>query len=94
MSAFAVPDGNNKAEMGSSHDDPVLVLSKSNKSSKDPDVKVVASSSHSLANFCPNSEQPGSQGTLLDKLKAVHLHVLASEQWNATLLKLCHRYKY
>ncbi|XP_075647587.1 plastidial pyruvate kinase 4, chloroplastic isoform X2 [Castanea sativa] len=90
MSAFAVPDENNKAEMGSSHDDPVLVLSKSKKSSKDPDVKVVASSSHSQANFCPNSEQTGSQG-ILDKLKAVHLHVLASEQWNASLLKLCHR---
>ena len=89
---FAVPNGNNKAERDSSHDDPVLVLSKNNKSSKDLDVEGVASSSHSQANSYPNSEQPGSQGTLLDKLRAVHLHVLASEQWNASLLKLCHRY--
>ena len=28
----------------------------------------------------------------LDKLKAVLLHVLASEQWNASRLKMCHRY--
>ncbi|GMY06378.1 plastidial pyruvate kinase 4, chloroplastic isoform X2 [Fagus crenata] len=88
---FAVPNGNNKAERDSSHDDPVLVLSKNNKSFKDADVDAVASSSHSQANSYPNSEQPGSQGTLLEKLRAVHLHVLASEQWNASLLKLCHR---
>ncbi|XP_077226998.1 pyruvate kinase family protein isoform X2 [Tasmannia lanceolata] len=31
------------------------------------------------------------QGDLLDKLKAVHLHVLALEQWNASRLKMCHR---
>nr|POF10990.1 plastidial pyruvate kinase 4, chloroplastic [Quercus suber] len=68
----------------------VLVMSKNNRRSKDPDVEAAASSSQSQANFCPNSEQR-SQGTLLDKLKAVHFHVLASEQWNASLLKLCHR---
>lgn len=33
-----------------------------------------------------------SQGNLLDKLKAVHLHILAMEQWNASRLKMCHRY--
>lgn len=32
------------------------------------------------------------QGNLLDKLKAVHLHILAMEQWNASRLKMCHRY--
>lgn len=32
-----------------------------------------------------------SQGNLLDKLKAVHLHILAMEQWNASRLKMCHR---
>lgn len=29
----------------------------------------------------------------LDKLKAIYLHVLASEQWNASRLNICHRYK-
>lgn len=31
-------------------------------------------------------------GSLLEKLKAVHLHLLAAEHWNASHLKLCHRY--
>ncbi|KAF6140862.1 hypothetical protein GIB67_042275 [Kingdonia uniflora] len=31
------------------------------------------------------------QGNLLDKLKAVHLNVLALEQWNASRIKLSHR---
>ncbi|KAM0939460.1 putative pyruvate kinase [Dioscorea sansibarensis] len=31
------------------------------------------------------------QDLLIEKLKAVHLHLLASERWNASQLKLCHR---
>ncbi|XP_058100372.1 plastidial pyruvate kinase 4, chloroplastic [Magnolia sinica] len=31
------------------------------------------------------------QGDLLDKLKALHLHVSAMEQWNASRLKICHK---
>ncbi|KAJ0963019.1 hypothetical protein J5N97_028141 [Dioscorea zingiberensis] len=31
------------------------------------------------------------QDHLLEKLKAVHLHLLASERWNTPQLKLCHR---
>ncbi|XP_020577315.1 plastidial pyruvate kinase 4, chloroplastic isoform X2 [Phalaenopsis equestris] len=30
-------------------------------------------------------------GSVLEKLKAVHLHLLAAEHWNASHLKLCHR---
>lgn len=36
-------------------------------------------------------EKQGNQVTILDKLKAVHLHILAMEQWNASRLKMCHR---
>lgn len=31
-------------------------------------------------------------GNLLDKLKAIHMHALAMEQWNASRLKQSHRY--
>lgn len=32
----------------------------------------------------------GNQESLLDKLKAGQLHVLAMEQWNSSRLKMCH----
>ncbi|KAE8077868.1 hypothetical protein FH972_016387 [Carpinus fangiana] len=63
-----------------------------NDHSKDPDVVALASSLSSQPYFYPSSEQPGNRGSLLDKLKAVLLHVLASEQCNASRLELCHRY--
>lgn len=31
---------------------------------------------------------------LIERLKAVHLHLLASEHWNASQLKLCHGYNF
>ncbi|KAJ6830035.1 plastidial pyruvate kinase 4, chloroplastic-like [Iris pallida] len=34
---------------------------------------------------------PCDRQVYLDKLRAIHLHVLASEQWNSSRLKLCHR---
>ncbi|KAL0400618.1 UNVERIFIED_CONTAM: Plastidial pyruvate kinase, chloroplastic [Sesamum latifolium] len=36
-------------------------------------------------------EKLGNQESLLDKLKAVQLHILAMEQWNASRIKTCHR---
>ncbi|KAA8533628.1 hypothetical protein F0562_030938 [Nyssa sinensis] len=60
-------------------------------SSKDLEKEDVASLSCSAANLPQSAEILGNQGNLLDKLKAVHLHVLAMEQWNASRLKLCHR---
>jgi hypothetical protein len=45
---------------------------------KDPDVEALASSLSSQAYFYPSSEHLGNRGSLLDKLKAVHLHVLIS----------------
>lgn len=53
-------------------------------------MEALASSLSSEAYFYPSSEHPGNRGSLLDKLKAVHLHVLASEQCNASRLELCH----
>ncbi|XP_050221731.1 plastidial pyruvate kinase 4, chloroplastic [Mercurialis annua] len=53
------------------------------------DVEVVGSVSE--AEFVHSVELLERQGRVLDKLKAIQLHVLASEQWNASKLQLCHR---
>ncbi|XP_010266495.1 PREDICTED: plastidial pyruvate kinase 4, chloroplastic [Nelumbo nucifera] len=58
---------------------------------KDPNLETVASTIESEMNLPECAENPVNQGNLLDKLKALHLHVLAMEQWNACWLKLCHR---
>ncbi|XP_073005275.1 plastidial pyruvate kinase 4, chloroplastic-like [Typha latifolia] len=41
--------------------------------------------------LAPSEYQEYHSVNLFDKLKAVHLHLLASEHWNASRLKLCHR---
>lgn len=51
----------------------------------------VASRVQSGTDFQQIIEKQGNQVTILDKLKAVHLHILAMEQWNASRLKMCHR---
>lgn len=55
------------------------------------DAEVVSSLSYSEADLAHTVELLGEQGSLLDKIKAIQLHVLASEQWNASQLQLCHR---
>lgn len=54
----------------------------------------VSSITLSEAYLSQSAESLGNQGNLLDKLKAVHLHILAMEQWNASRIQLCHRYIY
>ncbi|KAK9292048.1 hypothetical protein L1049_020002 [Liquidambar formosana] len=88
---FALSNESDESERGSSPactDDQMLMAWEP---TKDPDVEVVASGPHSEADLSQIAEHLGNQGSLLDRLKAVHLHVLASEQWNASRLKLCHR---
>lgn len=46
------------------------------------------------ASFSQSSFNVGNLGNLLDKLKAVLLHVLLMEQWNDSRIKLSHRYSY
>ncbi|OVA15293.1 Pyruvate kinase [Macleaya cordata] len=70
----------------------IFLASGNNQCQEDSDVNTVASISHSEVNIKQHVfDYPVNQGNLLDRLKAVHLHVLASEQWNASRLKLCHR---
>uniref|UniRef100_A0A5B6ZW92 pyruvate kinase n=1 Tax=Davidia involucrata TaxID=16924 RepID=A0A5B6ZW92_DAVIN len=90
----AILNENDEPERGGSRactDDLMLSALGNDESSKDPGKEVVASLSCSAADLSQSAEILGSQGNLLDKLKAVHLHVLAMEQWNGSQLKLCHR---
>lgn len=49
--------------------------------------KLTPSNGHCLPELSENH-----LANLFEKLKAVHLHLLAAEHWNACHLKLCHRY--
>ncbi|GFS32172.1 pyruvate kinase family protein [Actinidia rufa] len=54
-------------------------------------MKLLLSYQSQESGFYQNAVNLGNRGDLLDKLKAVQLHVLAMEQWNASRIKLCHR---
>lgn len=70
----------------------VLADTEKFESSRDAGVEVVTSILCSGADLNFKAENLGNQDKLFDKLKAVHLHILAMEQWNASRLKLCHRF--
>lgn len=69
----------------------VLAHTENCESSRDAGDEVVTSILYSGADLNFKAENLGNQDNLFDKLKAVHLHILAMEQWNASRLKLCHR---
>ena len=70
----------------------VLADTEKCESSRDVGDKFVTSILYSDADANFKAGNLGNQDNLFDKLKAVHLHILAMEQWNASRLKLCHRY--
>ncbi|KAJ0041853.1 hypothetical protein Pint_17685 [Pistacia integerrima] len=81
------------SERETSHDftDNGLVLcTEYNKSSEHQDVEVVASVSSLEEDLSQGAEDLRKPGSILQKLKAIRLHVLASEQWNTSQLQLCH----
>ncbi|XP_021300591.1 plastidial pyruvate kinase 4, chloroplastic [Herrania umbratica] len=89
--AFSIPNENNEAERSRScacSDDQVLMPLENYNSSCHVDGEAVDSLSKSEAGFFQRVEHLGNQASVLDKLRAVYLHVLASEQWNASRLKL------
>ncbi|OMO88443.1 Pyruvate kinase [Corchorus capsularis] len=93
--AFAIPNENNEAERSSSHacsNDQGLMPSKNEHNSSDPNGETVDSLLKSEVGPFQGVEHLMNQASLMDKLKAVHLHVLASEQWNASRLKLSHKH--
>ncbi|KAM7463699.1 hypothetical protein LguiA_031820 [Lonicera macranthoides] len=92
---YAIRKENDEPERGSSSacadDELLLTGSEKEHSSKEQGKEEFVSLLHSKTDLPQNTENLGNQGNLLDKLKAVHLHVLAMEQWNASRLKLSHR---
>ncbi|CAK9187734.1 unnamed protein product [Ilex paraguariensis] len=60
-------------------------------SSEDPGKEAVAVLLHSGADLPQGAQTLENKENLLDKLKAMQLHVLAIEQWNASRLQLCQR---
>lgn len=92
---FAVPSEKDGAEVGSSSDvldDYSVVSPEDDESCKSSDVEVMATATGLEEGISQSVENVRNQRNLLDKLKAVRLHILASEQWNASRLDLCHRY--
>ncbi|XP_057480139.1 plastidial pyruvate kinase 4, chloroplastic-like isoform X2 [Actinidia eriantha] len=90
---FSILNENGEAG-GFSHacaDDSMRTASEDNENVMDSQDEVVAVLSQSGSGFYQNAVDMGNQGNLLDKLKAIQLHVLAMEQWNASRIKLCHR---
>ncbi|KAK2983669.1 hypothetical protein RJ640_023203 [Escallonia rubra] len=89
---FSSQNENDELERGGSSactDDSMLTALGNDGSN--PEKEAVDSLLHYGADHSQSAENLGNQGCLLDKLKAVHLHILAMEQWNASRLKLCHR---
>ncbi|KAK8530678.1 hypothetical protein V6N13_030626 [Hibiscus sabdariffa] len=92
--AFAIPNENNESERRGSHacsDDQVLMPSENDYSSSELHEEAVDSLPESGSGVFQMVEHSANLASLLEKLKAVLLHVLASEQWNASRLKLCHK---
>ncbi|GKB84603.1 plastidial pyruvate kinase 4, chloroplastic, partial [Tanacetum coccineum] len=86
-------NGNDEHEsaVGAYSDDQSLTVPNSSSESYDLEKEIVASSLYPTEDYSQHTQILGNHGNLLDKLKAVHMHALSMEQWNASLLKLCHR---
>ncbi|XP_065868234.1 plastidial pyruvate kinase 4, chloroplastic [Euphorbia lathyris] len=93
-SVFCIPNEKDQAVRSSSYnyaDDQMQLALEKSKSSDNSDVEIVSSTSYSDINLAHTVALLDRQGSLLEKLQAIQLHVLASEQWNASKLVLCHR---
>ncbi|KAI3800224.1 hypothetical protein L1987_35535 [Smallanthus sonchifolius] len=89
----AIRNGNDEHEssVGAYSDDQSLTISKNSRQVDDTAKEVVASSLYPREDHSQHAQILGNHGNLLDKLKAIHMHALAMEQWNASRIKQCHR---
>ncbi|RZC83071.1 hypothetical protein C5167_045853 [Papaver somniferum] len=70
----------------------IFLASINNDSQENSAVNSSVSISHSQLNPKEHVvDLPVNRKNLLDRLKAVHLHISASEQWNLSRIELCHR---
>ncbi|KAL1531978.1 pyruvate kinase [Salvia divinorum] len=72
-------------------DDQLFVFPEEDENPMEPKKGRAASRMQSSIHLQQIAEKQGNQVTILDKLKTVHLHILAMEQWNASRLNMCHR---
>lgn len=92
---FAIPNERDDPEKeGSDYyiDYPVIVDQKEDGSSCAPEMETTFSLLQCGESIPRSNEINGKEDGLLAKLMAVHLHVLAMEQWNASKLKMSHKY--
>ncbi|KAJ0471298.1 putative pyruvate kinase [Helianthus annuus] len=89
----AIRNGKDEHEsiIGAYSDDQSLTISKSSHKANDTTKESVASSLYLSEDHSQHAKILENHGNLLDKLKAIHMHALAMEQWNASRLKQCHR---
>lgn len=88
------PEQNDAKKKSSPHftDGQVFLSPNDDDYPKQPRKEAAASLIQSGFDLETNILNLGNRETFLDKLKAVHLHILAMEQWNVSRLKMCHRY--
>ncbi|KAH6822229.1 pyruvate kinase family protein [Perilla frutescens var. hirtella] len=91
---YGIPPEREDAQRQSSprfSDEQLFVCPENDGHPEEPREGRAASRMQSSADLQQIVEKQGNQVTILEKLKAVHLHILAMEQWNASRLKMCHR---
>ncbi|KAK6135350.1 hypothetical protein DH2020_030910 [Rehmannia glutinosa] len=94
IAAYGMPPEHDNAQRRSSPhftDDQLFVFPEDDGHSEEPRNETAASLTQSGTDLQSNVANKGNQESILDKLKAVQLHILAMEQWNASRLKMCHR---
>ncbi|GFP81088.1 plastidial pyruvate kinase 4 chloroplastic [Phtheirospermum japonicum] len=94
IAAYSVPPEHDNAQrQNSPHltDDQVFMGPEDDEYSEKPRIESAVSVMQSDTDLQPNVAKHGNQESILDKLKAVHLHILAMEHWNTSRLKMCHR---
>ncbi|KAL3630685.1 hypothetical protein CASFOL_023669 [Castilleja foliolosa] len=94
IAVYSVPPEHDGAQrQNSPHltDDQVLMGPGDDADSEKPRMESAVSVIQSDTDLQPSVAEQGNQDSVLDKLKAVHLHILAMEQWNTSRLKMCHR---
>ncbi|KAL3653612.1 hypothetical protein CASFOL_003293 [Castilleja foliolosa] len=94
IAAYSVPpERDNVQRQNSPHltDDQLFMGPEDDDHSDNPMIQSSVSVMQSDTDLQPSVAELGNQESVLDKLKAVHLHILAMEQWNTSRLKLCHQ---
>ncbi|KAL1552761.1 pyruvate kinase [Salvia divinorum] len=92
--AYSIPPESEDAQRQSTpdfSDEQLFVFPDNDENLEEPRKGRAASKIQASIDLQQIAKKQGDQVTILDKLKAVHLHILAMEQWNVSRLKICHQ---